>query len=78
MVDMPPQENNVNSLLYFYNKVGNNIRSLEVLDTSTDTSKTSLIPIILRKLPYEVRMNLTRQNGSDSWNLDTLQKCILK
>ena len=75
---MPPQENNVNSLLYFYNKVGNNIRSLEVLDTSIDTSKTSLIPIILRKLPYEVRMNLTRQNGSDSWNLDTLQKSILK
>ena len=55
---MPAPENNVFSLWYFNNKVETYIRSLEALGILTDTFGALLIPIILKKLPLDVKMNL--------------------
>lgn len=57
-VNMPAPENNVFSLWYFNNKVETYIRSLEALGILTDTFGALLIPIILKKLPLDVKMNL--------------------
>ena len=54
--------NNHSSLQTFYDTIENHMRGLSSLGKSPDTYGSLLTPIILTKLPNEIKKNLARQN----------------
>lgn len=53
------------------------IRALASLNQNETTYGSLLTPVILQKLPPDVRTNITRAHGIQSWTLRELMKCIL-
>jgi hypothetical protein len=69
--------NSVCSLRTFYDTTETNIRGLDSLGQSESTYGSLLTPVILQKLPSEVKTNITRAHGSLSWCLTDLMQCLL-
>ena len=71
----------MNALLEMHNPMNSSsalhTRSLSSLGKSRETYGSLLVPIILNKLPADVRVNLARQHGSDEWTIDELQGALL-
>ncbi|XP_063417047.1 uncharacterized protein LOC134699374 [Mytilus trossulus] len=53
------------------------VRGLEVLGQTQETNGTLLVPIIMKKLPREVRQHLAREHRIQTWVLRDLRKSIL-
>ena len=53
------------------------IRGLEVLGQSQASYSTLLVPIILGKLPSEIKRNLAHTHGKSTWLLNDLRQGIL-
>ena len=77
LVELNSPRNNLLSLQLFYDCVQSHFRSLESLGTPQDMYGSMLVPIILRKLPAEVRRNLARSHGTEKCTLTELQSFIL-
>ena len=54
------------------------MHSLASLGVTKDSYSTTLVPIILGKLPVSVRRNLTRDHDQLRWTLDNLQAAVVK
>jgi hypothetical protein len=54
------------------------VRGLESLEKYPDSYGSILIPIILGKLPQELRLNITRDNGGGDWDFQTLRTAIFR
>ena len=54
------------------------MRGLASLGKSHDTYGSLLTPIILTKLPNEIKKNLARQNTNSEWTLKALMDNILR
>ena len=52
--------------------------NLASLGVSKNSYSTTLVPIILGKLPVAVRRNLTRDHDQLRWTLDDLQAAVVK
>ena len=65
-----------NSLRHFYDKMETYIRGLESVGQYQDTYGSLLVPIVLDKLPGEIRKNLAREHGDSNWKLDDLRRAI--
>ena len=52
------------------------VRGLESLGQTDDTYGSLLVPIILNKLPGEIRKNLAREHRSTNWILSDLRRAI--
>ena len=77
LVELNNPSNTMSSLQLFYDSVEGHIRSLQSLGTSPEQYESMLVPIILRKLPADIRRNLTRSHGINQWTLSELQSEIL-
>ncbi|KAL5009110.1 hypothetical protein ScPMuIL_014691 [Solemya velum] len=77
LIDLPSPKNS-NGLKYFYDRMETYIRNLQSLGQCQDSYGTLLIPIIIGKLPADVRRNIMRDNGSDKWELNSLRERIRK
>ncbi|XP_063427239.1 uncharacterized protein LOC134710772 [Mytilus trossulus] len=77
LLEISPPIYTLVSLRNYYDKTETYVRGLESLGQTTDTYSSLLVPIILNKLPAEIRQNLARQHGPSSWNLKDLRKSIL-
>jgi hypothetical protein len=77
LLDLPALQSNLLSLKEFYDTTESYIRGLESLRQQEETFGTMLIPILMDKLPSNVKINITRANGSDRWTLESLRRCIL-
>lgn len=53
------------------------IRSLQCMGQSQN-SYGSLVPIVIDKLPGEIRKNMAQEHGGDKWSLADLPKAIKK
>ena len=51
------------------NTVESHVRGLESMEISPDMYGCFLTPIIMQKLPEEFRIAITRNLGSETWNL---------
>ncbi|XP_069118930.1 uncharacterized protein [Argopecten irradians] len=71
LVELPAPRDIVN-LRSYLDKTKTYIRSLESLGTHAESYSALLVPIILRKLPRAFLKDITRQNGSDHWDLHSL------
>ena len=63
-------------LRYFYDKLSVNIRALEALGVKPDQYGTLLIPIIMAKLPLEIRVHVARNTTQDVWNIESILNVI--
>lgn len=69
-VDKPGQ------LRFLYDKISVNIRGLEALGVKSDQYGSLLIPIIMAKLPAEIRVQIARNTSQDVWEIDSLLDLI--
>ncbi|XP_078347108.1 uncharacterized protein LOC144632354 [Oculina patagonica] len=65
-VDKPGQ------LRFLYDKISVNIRGLEALGVKSDQYGSLLIPIIMAKLPAEIRVQMARNTSQDVWEIESL------
>ena len=76
LLEIQQPKNQLTSLRKFYDKMESYVRGLEALGQSQETYGKLLVPIILNKLPGEVRRNLAREHKSNTWMLRDLRKSI--
>ena len=53
-----------------------NIRALEALGVKADQYGTLLIPILMAKLPSEIRVHVARNTTQDVWNIESILDVI--
>ena len=63
-------------LRHFYDKLSVNIRALEALGVKADQYGTLLIPILMAKLPPEIRVHVARNTTQDVWNIESILNVI--
>ena len=76
LIEIPAPVHTVPSLRKFYDTTETYIRGLESLDQPESTYGSLLTPVMLQKLPPEVRQNITRTHGSQTWCLQDLMQCL--
>jgi len=59
-----------------YDKIHANVRGLEALGVKAEEYGSFLIPIIMAKLPSEVRLQIARVTTRDVWQVDELFQVI--
>ncbi|XP_071153541.1 uncharacterized protein [Mytilus edulis] len=64
LVDIPAPKYTISSMKNYYDEIEIHIRGLESLGQSEHTCGAFLVPIIMNKLPGEIRRNLARQYRS--------------
>ena len=74
LIDLAPPSNTLVSLRCFYDQNETYIRGLESLGQMCESNNSLLVPVILNKLPGEIRKNLVREHGSNTWSLIDLRK----
>ena len=63
---------NLNDLKYLrelYNNIDTQVRSLKSLGMDPDSYGPMLIPVVMSKLPENLKLNITRQFGQDLWDI---------
>ncbi|XP_006824713.1 uncharacterized protein LOC102809329 [Saccoglossus kowalevskii] len=66
----------VDSLLHFSDTLESHIRGLQSLGRDESTYGELLVPIILRKLPKNICVQLARSHGNSAWNITDLRADI--
>ena len=72
---------NLNDLKYLrqlYNNIDSQVRSLTSLGVDSDSYGPMLIPVVMSKLPENLKLNITRQFGQDLWDIKLILKCFKK
>ena len=59
-------------LRYLYDKISVNVRGLEALGIKSAQYGSLLIPVIMSKLPPDIRIHVTRNTSQDVWEIEPL------
>ncbi len=78
LLDLPTPDNSVTSLRNFHDRMETYIRGLESLGQCQNSYGDLLVPIIMKKLPTELRRNLAREHGNARWQLQELRAAIAR
>jgi transposase InsO family protein len=78
LLDLPIPNNSVTSLRSFHDRMENYIRGLESLGECQGSYGDLLVPIIMKKLPSELRRNLAREHGNVRWQIQDLRSAIAR
>ena len=63
-------------LRYLYDRLNVNIRGLEALGVKSTQYGSLLIPIIMAKLPPEIRVHVARNTNEDVWDIEPILSVI--
>ena len=77
LLDLQAPINTITSLRNYYDKTETYVRGLESLGQTDNTYGSLLVPVILNKLPAEIRQHLAREHRSTNWTLHDLRKALL-
>ena len=66
------------ALRYVYDKVDVNIRGLASMRVKSEQYGSLLIPIIMTKLPQDLRLRVARETDKEVWEIDELMALIKK
>ena len=66
------------SLRFVYDKVSIHVRGLESLGVSSKEYGSLLIPIVMTKLPNDLRMRIARETSGDVWKIDEILEILQK
>ena len=78
LLDLSSPSYQSTSLQLFYDSMENHVRGLGSLGKSHETYEDLLVPIVLGKLPHELRQNLASGHDSLEWKFQQLREAILK
>ena len=78
LLDLPSPSYHLTSLQSFYDSMESHVRGLGSLGKSHETYGDLLVPIVLGKLPHELRQNLAREHDSLEWKFQQLREAIFK
>ncbi|XP_065895991.1 uncharacterized protein [Dysidea avara] len=78
LMNLPKPVNNLASLQAFHDKLESHMRALQSLGKSHDTYSAMLTPMVLGKLPIELRKQFARDHSSGEWTIKEVMACILK
>ena len=76
-IEVTSPTNSASALQLFYNSIESHARSLSSLGQRCETYSSLLVPIMLNKLPVDVRRNLAKQHGIGEWTIYQLQGTLL-
>ena len=68
----------IKKLRHLYDVVEANVRGLESMEITSDMYGCFLTPVLLQKLPEELRIVITRNLGSETWELKDILKELQK
>ena len=68
----------VSSLMYIHDKILIHIRGLNSLGVDSKQYGSLFIPVVMSKLPGEVRLKIVWENHGELWNIDSLMTTIAK
>ena len=68
----------LSSLQLFYDTIEAHIRGLAAHGKTKESYETMLVPIILGRLPSDVRKNFAREHGNTEWTISEVKDAILK
>ena len=74
----PCSNDKPNQMRYIFDQIRDQIRGLESLGVKTESYRQLLIPIIMSKLPLDMRLQVSRQNSKKVWEIDELLALIQK
>ena len=63
-------------LRYVYDKISAHVRGIEGLGVELEYSGCMLVPIIMAKLPYDIRVQLARVTSREIWSLKELLETL--
>ena len=69
---------NVKELRNLYDRVESHIRSLLTAGISQENYGPLLIPIVLEKLPDDIKLELSKKLGTDKWKIDEFLEILKK
>ena len=78
LLNLPRPTSELSSLRQFYDFMETHVRGLTSLGKSQDSYSDLLVPIILGKLPNELRRNLAREHSNPKWTFPQLREAIYK
>ena len=76
LVAIKPASLDSRDLVRMYYECERHIRSLVALGMSESDFTIAFVPIILQKLPAEVKRDVWTANGGDEWTMSTLRKFL--
>ena len=76
LLNLPRPTSKLSSLRQFYDFMKTHVRGLTSLGKSQDSYGDLLVPIILGKLPNELRRNLAREYSNPKWTFPQLREAI--
>ena len=77
-IDMLNPSSSFTSLRLFHDNVETHTRGLSSLGKSAEKYGDLLVPVILRKLPNDIKQNLAREAATSEWTYPQLMSAILK
>jgi len=78
LLNLPKPNNNYSSLQSFYDTIEKHMRALSSLGKKPESYGSLLIPIVLARLPHEIKKNLAREHTNSEWTIEILMNKILK
>ena len=78
LMDLPAPDNHLQSLRNYGDKLEAYIRGLESLGQTQEMYGALLSPVVMDKLPPEIRRNIAREHETDNIDLTTLRKSLMK
>ena len=78
LLNLPNPANDITSLQQFYDSMETHVRGLASLGKSQESYGDLLVPIIIGKLPNNLRRNLAREHDNLEWTFTQLRNAISK
>lgn len=78
LIQLPAPYNTISSMRQFCDKVETYVRGLESMGECQESYGSLLVPVILDKLPVDIRKNLAREHGDIDWYLNDLRQALNK
>ena len=66
----------VKQLRAVYDKIELNVRGLQSLGIKPDQLGFFFIPVVVSKMPEDIRLIILRQFSSENWTFEVLLKCF--
>ena len=76
LLEIPAPVYSLSSLRTFYDETETYVRGLESLGQTDESYGSLLVPVVLNKLPPQIRQNLARVHKSTNWTLNNLRNAI--
>ena len=65
-----------NQLRYLFDKISIHLRGLESLGVTSENNGATLIPVLMGKLPADIRVQVARLTSNDAWSLKEILELL--